>query len=369
MATEHDDGGGGGRGPSLGRLFVDDLRAARLGRDHWQELKDLYHFYLDEDDRARLAGMGRLRRAFMLLGWLFKSLLRKLSPGRRLMLLIAMVFTVMGDTSFVVVGWGFRADFRPWAVLFVTIVLMLELKDKLVARDEIQIAREVQLALLPRENPSLPGWSVWCYSRPANDVGGDLVDYIELDGFRHGVLLGDVAGKGLGAALLSAKLQATLRALVPEAASLDDLGRRTNAIFNRDGIANRFATLFYAELEYNSGQLRYLNAGHNPAYVVRPGGVLKLTASSWPIGMLPEASYEECSIDLAPGDLLLAYSDGLTEARNASGEEFGAPRVERLLGEMRDLSPEQVGGRILREVDRFLGEARPSDDLSLVVLV
>jgi len=285
------------------------------------------------------------------------------------MLLLALVFTIMGETSFALMGWGFRADFRPWAVVLLVIVLMLELKDKLVARDEIQIAREVQLALLPRDNPVLPGWSVWCYSRPANDVGGDLVDYIELDGFRHGVLLGDVAGKGLGAALLSAKLQATLRALVPEAASLDDLGHRTNAIFNRDGIANRFATLFYAELEYHSGQMRYLNAGHNPAYVIRRDDVLKLSASSWPIGMLPEASYDECTLEFDPGDLLLVYSDGLTEAQNAAGEEFGEQRVEDLLREMRDLDPDQVGGRILREVDRFLGEERASDDLSLVVVV
>jgi sigma-B regulation protein RsbU (phosphoserine phosphatase) len=350
-------------------MFFDDLRSARLGEDHWQELKELYYFYLDEDDRARLARMGRIRRAFMLLGWLFKSLMLKLSPGRRLMLLLALVFTVLGNTSFVLAGWGFRADFRPWAIVLLLIVLMLELKDKLVARDEIQIAREVQLALLPRDHPEIPGWSVWCYTRPANDVGGDLVDYLELDGFRYGVVLGDVAGKGLGAALLSAKLQATLRALVPEAASLEDLGRNTNAIFNRDGIANRFATLFYFELEHDSGQMRYLNAGHNPAYVVRPDGLLKLHASSWPVGMLPEASYEECTLELNTGEVLVVYSDGLTEATNPEGEEFGEARVERVIGETRGLTPQQIGARILREVDRFMEDARATDDLSLVVAV
>ena len=364
MSADRAAEGGRRRAPSSWRAVVDDLRKSRFGRDSWQELRELYFFYLDSEDRARLAAMGRIRRAFLLLGWLLKSLMSKLSPLRRLMLIVALLFTVLlGKTSFVLWGWGFSADLRPWGTLLLLIVLMLELKDKLVARDEIQIA------LLPHRNPHIHGWSVWCYSRPANDVGGDLVDYIELDGFRHGIALGDVAGKGLGAALLSAKLQATLRALVPEAASLDDLGMRTNTILNRDGIENRYATLFYAELEYDSGQLRFLNAGHNPAFLIRQAQHERLGPSSWPLGMLPDACYREQTLTLEHGDVLLIYSDGLTEARNAAGEEFGEERIERLLPELRDLRPEQIGQRLLREVDRFLGDARAFDDLSLVIAV
>ena len=358
------------RNPSIPRIFVDDVRSTRFGRDYWKELKELYYFFLDEDSRNRLAGMNRVRRALTILWWLVKSLMSKLSPGRRLMVGVAILFTfVMGDTSFALFGWGFSTDLRVWGTVLLVIVLMLELKDKLVARDEIQIAREVQMALLPSENPQIPGWSVWCYTRAANHVGGDLVDYIELDGFRYGVALGDVAGKGLGAALLSAKLQATLRALVPEAASLDDLGARTNAIFNRDGIDNRFATLFYTELEHHSGQLRYLNAGHNPAYAIRKDSIEKLGASSWPLGMLPEPSYEEKTLELQPSEILLIYSDGLTEATNSADEEFGEERLEAMLPEFRGLEPEQIGDRLLEEVDQFLGDVRPTDDLSLVVIV
>ncbi|MFQ5626458.1 MAG: SpoIIE family protein phosphatase, partial [Methyloligellaceae bacterium] len=140
-------------------------------------------------------------------------------------------------------------------------------QDKLLARDEIEVARQVQLARFPQEQPRLPGWAVWSYTRPANDVGGDLVDYIELDSGRLGVALGDVAGKGLGAALLTAKLQATLRALVPECRTLDELGGRLNTILHRDGLDNRYATLFYLELAHEGGHVRFLNAGHNPAIV------------------------------------------------------------------------------------------------------
>jgi len=355
-------------GASLPRVFFEDLRRTRFGRDYWRPLHDLYVFYLDEESRARLANMGRLRRAFLQLGWLMRSMLMKLSPARRIMILLSLMLTILGNTSLMFLGWGFSTDLHLWGWVLLLLTLMLELKDKLLARDEIQIARDVQIALQPQRQPTVPGWSFWCYTRPANDVGGDLVDYLTLDGFRHGVALGDVAGKGLGAALLSAKLQATLRALVPEAVSLDELGARVNAIFHRDGIDNRYATLFYAEVEHNSGRVRYLNAGHNPPLVIRANGVERLRASSFPLGMLPRVAYEEGRLDLAPGDVLLVYSDGLTEASNPSGEEFGSGRLEAVVPRLRGLSPAAVGELLLVEVDRFLGDARASDDLSLVVV-
>lgn len=354
--------------PSLHQVVMEDLRQTRWDR-YLRELQDLYYFYLDDERRTELAGMGRIRRAVSVLFWILKSLLMKLSPARRVMLLIALVFGVVGWKAFSIGSIVMDFDLRPWGFVLLLIVLMLELRDKLLARDEIAIARQVQIALLPHEHPVVPGWSVWSVSRPANDVGGDLVDYIELDGFRHGVLLGDVAGKGLGAALLTAKLQATLRALVPDTASLDDLGARANDIFHRDGLDNRYATLFFTELEHHSGHLRYLNAGHNPAFVIRADRIERLPASSYPLGMLSSASYEEGALDLEPGDVMLAYSDGLTEANNDGGEEFGVERLEKLLPELRNLSPEEIGGRILSHVDRFLDGARLTDDLSLAIIV
>jgi len=350
-------------------VFWSDVRRTRIQRDYLRELNEIYHFYLDDERRERLAGMGRIRRTISLLGWLLSSLLMKLSPARRLLLLAALVFTLLlGHVSMRLGDRLFQADLRPWGFLLLLFVLALELKDKLLARDEIQIARDVQLALLPSESATIPGWTVWNCSRPANSVGGDLVDYLELDGFRHGVVLGDVAVKGLGAALLTAKLQATLRALVPEAVSLVEMGAHLNSIFYRDGLDNRFATLFYVELEHDSGAARCLNAGHNPALVVGAGGLRRIGASSLPLGMLPDTSYEEVVLALEPGDLLIAYSDGLTEATDAGDREFGMERLEALVSELRTQSPETVGQRLLTEVDRFLGESRLLDDLSIVVI-
>jgi serine phosphatase RsbU (regulator of sigma subunit) len=363
----HDASGPGKR--ELHRVVLDDLRTGRIGRDALRDIKSLYAFYLEEERRVELAAMGRVRRVLSMLLWIFKSLLLKLSPTRRILLVAAFGCALFGYKRFVFQGVDFSANLYPVAFTLVLLVLMLELRDKLLVRDEIEVAREVQLALLPRRHPHVPGWAVWSYTRPANDVGGDLVDYLDLDGFRHGVVVADVAGKGLGAALLTAKLQATLRALLPREASLDDLGARLNHVLHRDGIENRYATMFLLELEHDSGEARYLNAGHNPPLLLRGESMERLHASSYPLGMLPSASYREGTLRLAPGDLILVYSDGLTEALNEAGEEFGVARIEAALRAAAGGDPATVGGRILEEVRRFQGPVRPTDDLSLAVVV
>src|SRR5262249_53337027 len=245
-------------------------------------------------------------------GWLFKSLMMKLSPARRLALLGGLLLLMLSG-----IDWRFgdvqiRIDFRLVGTAAMLAVLMLELKDKLLARDGIEGARQVQLALLPSRHPKVEGWSIWSYTRPANDVGGDLVDYLDLQDGRLGIALGDVAGKGLGAALLMAKLQATLRATAPETASLAGLGQRMNSILLRDGLDNRYATLFYFEIAPGSGGVRCLNAGHNPPLALRASGIESIRAGSPPLGMLGASRFVEDSFELMPGEMLVAYSDGLT---------------------------------------------------------
>ena len=355
--------------PSLREILFKDVRARDLPRSVRQELRSLHRFYLDEERREKLHAMGRVRRAFWIFVFLLKSLLAKLSPARRVMFAAAILFSIFGSMRFPIGDTRVIVGLRPWGFVLLLVVLMLELKDKLLARDEIEVARQVQLALLPREHPRPDGWSLWSYTRPANDVGGDLIDYLDLGPRNLGVALGDVAGKGLGAALLMAKLQATLRALAPECRSLAELGARLNAILCRDGLDNRFATLFYLEVVPGESRVRYLNAGHNPPFLARASGIETLEPSARPLGMFPRETYQEGSIDLAPGDLLVIYSDGLVEARNARDEEFGAERLRLILPPMRGLPAEDAGARLLAEADRFLGDERPLDDLSLVVIV
>jgi len=352
----------------LGKLVLEDVRGGKLGETYRRDLRDIYRIYLTDEQRERLAGMGRVKRFLWVLGWLARNLLLRLAPARRLLLVVAaLLFLIRPQWD-----WGtrvhFNFDLSQGAFLLVLIVLMLELKDKLLARDEIEVARQVQLSLLPKSHPSIEGWDVWSATTPANDVGGDLIDYLDGAGGRTGIALGDVAGKGMGAALLCTKLQATLRALAPSAANLEALGASLNGVLERSGLDNRYATLFYAEIAAGSSEVRYLNAGHNPALLVSGDTIESLAASSLPLGMLPGIAYTQGTATLRPGDLLILYSDGITEATNASDDEYGLPRLKDAVRAAASLPAEALARSILESAGRFVEGEKPHDDQSILVV-
>jgi len=347
-----------------------DVRPSELGPTLRHDFLTLYRYYLDDERRARLDQMGPLKRFVFIPIWILRSLLLKLTPLRRLLLAVALVMGLVGQWAFRIGGERVSFDYGPLPVLILLFILMLELKDKLLAHDEIAVARQVQLALLPSADPPLPGYALWSHSRPANDVGGDLIDYIDDPSPGSlGVALGDVAGKGLGAALLMAKLQASLRATATGCPDLADLGVRLNRILFRDGLDNRFATLFYMELARDGrGTARYLNAGHNPPLLVRAIGIEMVDPGGRPLGMFADSPYAEGRLEMQPSDLLIVYSDGLVEARNADDVEFGLDRLRRMAPALRAMEADQAGRRLLAEVEQFLAGARPQDDLSLVLI-
>jgi sigma-B regulation protein RsbU (phosphoserine phosphatase) len=349
----------------------DDFRARELPGTVRADLRALYRFYLDEERRADLERMRAPKRVLAMPLWILRSLLLKLTPARRVLLIVALVIALVGRATFHTSGVNVTLGLTPWAFLLLLFVLALELKDKLLAHDEIAVARQVQLALLPSRDPSPSGWTLWSHTRPANDVGGDLIDYIEAPSpGTLGVALGDVAGKGLGAALLMAKLQASLRAVAPGCRDLGALGDRLNGILCRDGLENRFATLFYLEAAESGGPgpVRFLNAGHNPPLLVRASGVEEIASAGLPLGMFPDSTYAEGTLRFDPGDLLIVYSDGLVEAHDALEKEFGLDRLKALAPALRDRPPAEAGRLLIEEVDRFLGGLRPHDDLSIVLM-
>ncbi len=352
----------------LRETIVNDFRKGEIGESLRRDFKELYRFYIDPDTQKRLENYPRVRRFIHVSWYLLRSLILRLTPARRFLLLLSIIFFFWGSTSWNAGNYSVTIDASPLSYLLILLVLMLELKDKLLAHDELRIGRTVQKALLPEENPTLSGWSVWMFTRPANDVGGDLVDYINLENRKLGLALGDVAGKGLGAALLMSKLQSTLRAIAPEYESLSELGTRINLIFCRDSLPSKFATLVYFELTENSGKIRLLNAGHLPPLVLRNGQVEELPHGAPALGLLKTSRFEEIEVELAPGDMFVAYSDGVTEARNERDQFYGDQRLKAVLGKSAGISPDRVGEKILAEVDAFVGEAPPSDDLSLVLV-
>jgi phosphoserine phosphatase RsbU/P len=304
-----------------------------------------------------------------LAGWLLKSLFLKLTPARRV--LLALSFVLMwqatnvesrGDTTQISIHFPFLG------IMTLLLILMLELKDKLVAREELEAGRSVQRALMPDPSPTIPGWDVWLFTRSANDVGGDLVDYLPLGEQRFGIVLGDVAGKGLPAALLMAKLQSTLRALAAGESSLAELGQKMNRILCRDGLPNRFATLVYLELDAVSSGVRMLNAGHPRPLVLRGTTLEELPNGAMALGMFPDAVFSEERVEFAGGDVLIVFSDGLTEAMNGNGDFYGDERLRAGLPALARMAAQDIGTGVVAAVDEFVGDARAHDDLSLVVL-
>ncbi len=352
----------------LRETIMNDFKKGEIGESLRRDFKELYRFYIDTDTQHRLESYSRVRRYFFASWYLLKSLILRLNPARRFLLLLSIIFIFWGKTNWSGNNYNITIDASPISYLLVLLVLMLELKDKLLAHDELRIGRTVQKALLPDDNPTLAGWSVWLFTRPANDVGGDLVDYISLDENRLGIALGDVAGKGLGAALLMSKLQSTLRAIAPEYTSLSELGQRVNLIFCRDSLPSKFATLVYLELTENSGKMRLLNAGHLPPLVLRGANVEELPHGAPALGLMKTSKFDELTVEIAPGDLFVAYSDGVTEARNERDEFLGDQRLKAIVGKSAGISPDRLGERILSTVDAFVGEAPRSDDLSLVIV-
>ncbi|MGE5198756.1 MAG: PP2C family protein-serine/threonine phosphatase [Rhodospirillaceae bacterium] len=349
------------------RYVRDDVRPGwrAMFRSTMTELKE---FYLTPEHRQRLAGMGPAKRGLWLGGWLLKSLFLKLTPLRRFIFLAALILLVSSPRIATTGGTNVSLDGEMFGVVLLVALLLLELKDKLLARHELEAGRAVQRALMPERCPTLAGWDVWLYTRPANDVGGDLVDCLELGPGRVGFTLADVAGKALPAALLMAKVQSTLRALATDAPSLSALAAKTNDILCRDGLPNRFATLVYFDLRDDDGAVRLVNGGHMPPVLVSRGGFHELPRGDMALGWMPGAAYREQRQDVQPGEMLIAYSDGLTEALNAAGEFYGEDRLRAVFAELGPLSAKDAGARILGSVDAFIGATRPYDDLSLIVL-
>jgi len=352
------------------RGFGDDVRSGGFWAAIRRTFEDLESFYLSDEYRLRLQEMPRVKRFFVRLWWLLKSLFLKLTPARRVMLIFALVCMVSVRQSISTgdgrVSGGVELPLLGGFLLLV--LLMLELRDKLVARHELAAGRAVQRALMPEGNPAVAGWDVWLYTMPANDVGGDLVDHLEVEPGRHAIALADVAGKALPAALLMAKVQATLRALATEASSLKDLASRVNAILCRDGLPNRFVTLVYLDVHADSGHVTLVNAGHMPPIVVSHAGFHDLPRGSMAMGLMARTSFDEQQVELQPGDMLVVYSDGLTDAMNANGEFYGDERLRALLPGLSALTAADAGARLLLSVDTFIGHARPYDDISLVIL-
>lgn len=247
---------------------------------------------------------------------------------------------------------------------------LLEHERELIAmHEELKLANKIQTELLPRSDPLIPGYDISGISIPAQVVGGDYYDFIALADSRLVICLGDVAGKGLPAALLMSSLQASVRSQLIDRCSPGECLRRVNYLLFRNTAANKFATLFFGLLDPRTHTLTYSLAGHEPPLWLRNNAKdPTLLAGGLGLGLCPETIYHEKQIQLEPADLLAVFSDGITETMNEHDEEFGCERLRQLLLSSREASARKLNQEIIDAVGEFQAQKHQHDDRTLVVI-
>jgi len=369
-------------GQKLNRFWLrvtEGLALNQLWSQFEKDARASYRLY-SKDLEAREEEIARPGRRFVHVAQqFFWAVLEKLSPARRVLLLVALIFLIFNPQF----DWHDQSgnmhivsfDFRLYGGLLLFLVLILEVADRVVMKRDLEIAREIQTWLLPNEPPKIPGIEVAFQTRPANTVAGDYYDVFPRAGNtpeENRVLLAvaDVAGKSIPAAMLMATFQASLRTLSVTQSSLPDLVASINryACTNSQG-GLRFTTAFLAELDPATRRLTYINAGHNQPMLCRKSGALeRLDAGGLPIGISAEAPYQSCSVVLSPGDWLVIFTDGVVEAMNTRGDEYGEPRLLAAIATSSNGTPSDMMQRIMSDLDVFVGNTPQHDDVTCLLL-
>ncbi len=251
-----------------------------------------------------------------------------------------------------------------------TSAMAAEAEQRVRLNNEIEIARQVQQRLFPKCAPDVAGLELCGHCVPAETIGGDYYDFLTTPSGELGLAIGDVAGKGVPAALLMAGLQASLRSLTLAGISdLSELMAKLNVLVYDASPANRFATFFYGLYDPSTRRLRYSTAGHNPALLLRAsnGEAHWLKTRGVGLGLQRSSTYEQAELALEPGDRLILYTDGVTEARNSDGEEFGVDRLETTVCCCTNLSASGILNRVIAATTAFAGDAPQFDDITMIV--
>ncbi len=349
-----------------GNIF-DDIKQIKFKQDIKREFRDLKDFYLSDEEKRRVEEARGLRKFLRQFWYLIKSAYFHLTPLRRFFVLLGTVLLFLGRTISID-GQSITSNDSFLGGILILFVLILELRDKLIAKSELQEGQKVQRALMPIESPVVDGWDIMLFTRSANDVSGDLVDFLKINNDRIAATIADVAGKGLSAALLTAKLQATIRAYSEESLTPSELAKKTNHVFHRDSLPQLFASMIYLEFSSSSNQIKYVNAGHFPPLIITKDGYVELPKGEAALGLIDKTNYSDIKIELSANDIFVAYSDGVIESINEYNQFFGHDRFFGLLQSNKNLTASELGRIILNQVDLFRGDAKANDDLSFVIL-
>jgi serine phosphatase RsbU (regulator of sigma subunit) len=347
--------------------------ATRAGlKDLDRDARDTFRFFTRQIDFEALSRRPWWQRYPLLCWHTFVETAARLTPPRRLAFAIG-IFTFL-------LGW-IPLLFDPGlqdrgAVLWILVssgifflLLLIELRDKLSLKGDLEIAREIQFGLVPAHPVRAGSLQIDAHMRPANTVGGDYYDVIDLGENRFALIVGDVAGKGMPAALLMALLQGSLRTLIAAGFRGPELVSKLNVYLCANTPSNKLVTLFYSEVDTRTGEFQYINAGHNAPYFLRADKTFqRLDATSTVLGIAPDCTFECRTASLAPSDRLVLFTDGVTEAFDQAENEYGEERLTALLLARIELPPEKLIQTIIRSVVDFCGTTRPGDDITIMVV-
>ncbi len=348
--------------------ITDGLKAEQLWARFKADATSSYSMYrreviVDDDPRSH--------RHWEIVKEFFWAVLRKLTPVRRILLLAGVIMSFFPIARWEVSGQNYSVSLNIFGGLFLLAVLILEIGDRVTMKRDLEIAREIQLWLIPDAPPKVEGLDIAFVNRPQNTVAGDYYDVLLRQGSQRAVfIVADVAGKSIPAGLLMATLQASLKTLLNHTSSLVELVTGVNdyACAHSNG-GRRFTTAVVAEYEPSTRSLTYVNAGHNNPMLLRADGrIERLDRGGLPFGIDGKAPYDVASVQLSPGDLLMIFTDGLVEAVNEAGEEYGEPRLLNILPMLRQYTAENGVAALMGELNRFTGMAHQHDDITCVIV-
>jgi phosphoserine phosphatase RsbU/P len=369
--------------------YTRDVSAEDLQRLFTRDTPEAYRFFARGGDEDRYAGLPWWQRVPARVRAFFVAFTLRLPPARRILYLGALAIALVGlirlFRGFVPVDVPFGLPFIQIAMLMpvwadgtfalivsfilLNLLVLLEVADRLSLKGELEVAREIQLAMLPRGTYRAGDVEICGVTRPANTVGGDFYDVLPLPDGRLVLTLGDVSGKGSPAALLMALLLAVLRTLADEGLTPPELVERLNIQISRHSPASRFITLFFGVYTPATGALTYVNAGQNPPLLRRRDGRYeRLGATGVALGMFEGSTFDAVDTRVEPGELLVLYSDGITEAEDPQGAPFEEAGLEQVLERELAVTPADIGTRVLAAVESHARNSRFNDDLTLLVL-
>jgi serine phosphatase RsbU (regulator of sigma subunit) len=377
------------RARALYEKYARDFSPEDLQRLFTHDTRDAYRFFTRGTDQDAVARLPWWKQITVRVRQIFTAFTLKLPPARRALYLVALVIALLGVLrlfrGFALVEFPFGLPFLQIAVampvwadgtfalilslLLLNFLVLLEVAERLSLKGELEVAREIQLAMLPSGVLRTADVEVFGATRPANTVGGDFYDVLPRPDGRVILTLGDVAGKGSPAALLMALLLAVLRTLVDEELEPPELMRRLNAQICRHSPGSRFITLFYAVYTPSAGRLIYVNAGQTPPLLRRQDGRFeRLEGTGIALGMFEGSTYAAAETLVGPGDTLVLYSDGITEAEDPEGRPFEEAGLEQVVTTYSAFDAAELGRETVRAVERYAHTTRFADDLTVLIL-